>query len=282
MLLKVGNVEVWRILEINGPFKPAEELFPTAGPELHAVLNAHAPDQLCPDSGKLIIPIQGFLLKTSSHIILVDACVGNDKINHGTADWNKRSDTRFMAALTAAGVTPDDIDYVLCTHLHADHVGWNTRLVDGRWVPTFPNAKYLLPDADNDHYAANPNDTYQESVLPVIAAGQAELVTADHKLGDYVTLIPTPGHTPGHVSVLIKDGASEALITGDAIHTTAQCHRPDWHFRYDMDPELAVVSRRALLENVSEKGCKILGTHFTLPSTGRVRANGDTFKWEAD
>ena len=282
MLCQIGDVEVWRILEINGPFQSPEELFPSAGPEAREVISAHVPDQLCSVTGRLILPIQGFLLKTPSHNILVDSCVGNDKSVPGTPDWNKRSDGRFMAALTAAGIGPSDVDYVLCTHLHTDHVGWNTKLADGRWVPTFPNARYLMPAADEEFYRNGDGNAYAESVLPVIEAGQAELVSAGHMLGDHVALISTPGHTPGHVSVLLKSGTAEAVITGDALHTSAQCWRPDWHFKYDTDADLAAVSRRQLLEDASEANRKVLGSHFALPSIGRVKAHGDAFRWEQD
>ncbi len=282
MLCRIGDVEVWRILEINGPYLSPEELFPTAGPEVRETINAHVPDQLCSVTGRLILPIQGFLLKTPAHVILVDSCVGNDKSNPGTPDWNQRSDGRFMAALTAAGIGRKDIDYVLCTHLHADHVGWNTRLEDGRWVPTFPNARYLMPAADEEFFRNSAGNAYTQSVLPVVEAGQTELVTAGHMLGDCITLIPTPGHTPGHVSVLVKSGTAEAVITGDALHTTAQCWRPDWHFKYDTDADLAAVSRRKLLEDASEANRKVLGSHFALPSIGRVKVHGDAFRWEDD
>lgn len=280
MLCRIGDVEIWRILEINAPYLPAEDLFPDVT-DVAALIEARDPGAICPASGGLILPIQGFLLKTPSHLILVDACVGNHKTNR-YPPWTGRSDSRFMASLAAAGVTEDDVDYVLCTHLHTDHVGWNTKLEDGRWVPTFPNARYLLPDADNTAFAAMAADSYTESVLPVIAAGQSEMVTSGHQLGDYVTLMDTPGHTPGHVSVLVKSGAAEAIITGDALHTTAQCWHPDWHFTYDTDPDQAATSRRALLEAASEANCRVLGTHFTLPSIGRVRANGEVFRWEED
>ncbi len=173
-----------------------------------------------------------------------------------------------MAALGVAGVGPEDVDYVLCTHLHTDHVGWNTQLVDGRWVPTFPRARYLMPSEDEAFHRGQQSDLYRENVLPVVEAGQAELVTAGHMLGDRVTLVPTPGHTPGHVSVRVDGGTRQALITGDALHTSTQCAYPDWHFKFDADPERAVVSRRALLEEASERGYKVLGSHFSLPSLG--------------
>lgn len=279
MLCQIGNVEIWRILDEHAPFLPPETLFPTAGPDVARIIEDTCAGQICPESGKLIIPIQGFLLKTPAHVLLVDACIGNHKTVSGHLPWHQRNGTRFMAALTAAGVAPEDVDYVLCTHLHTDHVGWNTQLLDGRWVPTFPNARYLMPAADEAFHKKGQSDLYLESVLPVIEAGQAELVSGEHALGDHVRLVPTPGHTPGHVSVLVDGGSRQALITGDAIHTTAQCAHPDWHFKFDADPDRAVTSRRALLEDASERGCKVLGSHFALPSLGRVRAKGDAFEW---
>jgi glyoxylase-like metal-dependent hydrolase (beta-lactamase superfamily II) len=282
MLCRIGDVEVWRILESNDPFQTPDALFPDAGPDVGRIIQAHVPGGCCAQTGKLILPVQGFLLKTPDHIILVDACVGNDKSIPSTPAWHQRQGTRFMDALGAAGITVDDVDYVLCTHLHVDHVGWNTRLIDGRWVPTFPNARYLLPAQDDDFFSANAGKTYEESVLPVVEADQSERVSAGHMLGDFVTLIATPGHSPGHVSVLIKDNDAEAIITGDALHTTAQCAHPEWHFTYDMDGAQAVASRKHLLGTAAERNQRVLGSHFALPSIGRVRAKGDVFEWDAD
>ncbi|WP_306113394.1 MULTISPECIES: MBL fold metallo-hydrolase [unclassified Roseovarius] len=280
MLCRIGEVEVWRILEIHAPFLTPEELYPTAGPDVRDIVEKHVPGGTCPETGRLILPVQGFLLKTPSHVILVDSCVGNDKTVPRMPDWHQRSDNRFMAALTAAGVAPTDVDYVLCTHLHTDHIGWNTQLIDGRWVPTFPKARYLMPSADEEMLRGHDGAMYTESVLPVVAAGQAELVQAGHMLGDHVTLIPTPGHTPGHVSVLVQSDGCEAIITGDALHSTAQCYHPEWHFKFDADGAQAAVSRRQLLETAAETGRTVLGSHFALPSIGRVKAQGDAFAWE--
>ncbi|MEM6312005.1 MAG: MBL fold metallo-hydrolase [Pseudomonadota bacterium] len=279
MLCKIGEIEVWRIMEIHAPFLPPETLYPTAGPDVGAIIEDLAPGSICPKTKRLILPVQGYLLKTAHHVILVDACVGNDKTVPGTPDWHKRSDNRFLAALTAAGVTPEDVDYVLCTHLHTDHVGWNTRLDNGRWVPTFCNAKYLMPAADDALHRQNDTDLYRESVLPVVQADQVEFVQADHKLGDTVTLIPTPGHTPGHVSVRLTSNGQEAIITGDALHSTAQCWHPDWHFKFDLDPEMAVTSRRALLTSAAETQSVVLGSHFNLPSLGHVKRRAAGFCW---
>lgn len=282
MLCKIGEVEIWRILEMNGPFREATTLFPNAGPDVVRLMEELAPGQTKPGTGRVILPVQGFLLKTPDHVVLVDACVGNHKTFPHFDDWHMRNDTRFMSALGAAGIAPADVDYVFCTHLHVDHIGWNTQLVDGRWVPTFPNARYLFPAADIAEFGADPSPSYTESVLPVIAAGQAEEVGPDHGIGDHIHLVPAPGHTPGHVSVRICSGGAEALITGDAIHITPQCCYPDWHFCFDSDPEMAVASRRQLLETASETGARVLGSHFLLPSIGRIRAEGDSFRWDPD
>lgn len=280
MLCKIGDVEVWRILEIHAPFMMPQELFPNAGPDVSAIIESLVPGSIDNSSGRLILPIQGFLLKTPSHNILVDSCVGNNKNIPDDPDWHQRSDGRFMAALKAAGLSADEVDYVLCTHLHIDHIGWNTRLEDGRWVPTFPNARYLMPSDDEKSQRLRHSNAYVESILPVVEAGQVELVEAGHTLGDHVTLIPTPGHTPGHVSVLVKSGDREAIITGDALHSSAQCRHPDWHFKFDADAEMAVLSRRSLLEQCSENRCLVLGSHFALPSVGYVKAEGNGFRWQ--
>lgn len=279
MLTKIGSVEVWRLLDMHGPFMAPDTLFPTAGPDVSATIEALAPGSICQHSGKLILPVQGFLLKTPRRVILVDSCVGNHKSVPGHADWHMRNDSRFLASLQAAGATPEDVDVVLCTHLHTDHVGWNTQLQDGRWVPTFPRARYLLPTADEAYHRREATALYQESVLPVVASNQAELITAPSALCDEVSIVPTPGHTEGHVSVCIDDGNRRALITGDALHSTAQCAHPHWHFKFDVDPARAVKTRRELLATAAEERRLVIGSHFSLPSLGHVTPERDVFHW---
>jgi glyoxylase-like metal-dependent hydrolase (beta-lactamase superfamily II) len=279
MLCKIGDVEIWRILDWQGLFLPPEKLFPNAPAQVADLIERLAPGSVDAATGRLLLPVQAFLLKRRGRTILIDACIGNHK-TCALDVWAARDDGRFLAGLAAAGVDPAGIDAVLCTHLHVDHVGWNTRLETGRWVPTFPNARYLLPAADNATFANDAAAHYTESVLPVIAAGQAEFVSGAHEVDRGITLWPTPGHTPGHASVLIESGGARAVITGDAIHSSAQCAHPGWHFRYDSDPDLAAASRRRLLEMASETGLELLGSHFVLPSRGRVRAEGDVFAWQ--
>lgn len=278
MLCRVGDVEVWRILDWHGLFLTPERLFPNAPGEVAQIIEGLAPGSVDAATGRLILPVQGFLLKSPGGTVLVDACIGNHKTG-GFVEWTGRDTGRFLAGLTAAGVTPAQVDVVFCTHLHVDHVGWNTRLENGRWVPTFPNARYLFPADDTDHFGTDPGDAYTESVLPVIAAGQAELVRGRHEIVRGITLWPTPGHTPGHASVLVDSRGHRAMITGDAIHSSAQCAHPGWHFRFDTDPAAAEGSRRKLLEMADTTGLEVLGSHFALPSRGRIKARGDAFAW---
>jgi glyoxylase-like metal-dependent hydrolase (beta-lactamase superfamily II) len=280
MLCRIGEIEVWRVLDWQGLFLPPEELFPNAPEDVAQIIEGLAPRSICQDTGCVILPVQGFLLKAPSHNILVDTCVGNHKTSASLPFWDNLTDERFLAGLTAAGVGPADVHYVLCTHLHIDHIGWNTRLENGQWVPTFPNAKYLMPRADEQAMNGRGLAMYEESISPIIKAGQAEWVDWEHHLGDSVSLFPTPGHTMGHVSIQLRSGGQEAMITGDAIHSSAQCQHPHWHFQFDRDADLAVRSRRKLLETTSERGMVVLGTHFTLPSIGRIVQDGDVFRWE--
>jgi len=281
MLLEVGNVEVWRLLDMELAFMSPHSLYPNAGPDVADKILRDAPGSIEAATGKLIIPIQGFLLKTPRHVVLVDTCVGNHK-NNGYAGWAHRDDEGFMAALAASGTTPEEVVFVLCTHLHPDHVGWNTKLENGTWVPTFPNARYLLPKADIEMHQAHPNPCYDESILPVIEAGLVTAVDAPHTLDDQIDLIATPGHSPGHMSVRVRSGGEEVVIAGDVLHSVTQCSHPEWHFRFDEDPQQAEASRRAFLEAVSASGARVVATHFALPSIGRVEATPQGFRWRAD
>jgi glyoxylase-like metal-dependent hydrolase (beta-lactamase superfamily II) len=185
------------------------------------------------------------------------------------------------ANLTAAGVHAEQIDYVFCTHMHTDHVGWNTQLQDGRWVPTFPNAKYIFSKAELDHWAALPRsetmEHFYDSVLPVVEAGQAVLVENDHALDDEVWLESTPGHTPDHMSLCLASKGHRAVITGDLIHSPVQCLEPDWTMRADFDPEQARYTRRAFLERYCDVDVLVCGSHFPAPSLGHIVSREDAF-----
>jgi glyoxylase-like metal-dependent hydrolase (beta-lactamase superfamily II) len=205
--------------------------------------------------------------------------MGCDKSYESFMPWHKRSDRIWLTRLKAAGVGPEDIDYVFCTHLHADHCGWNTQLRDGRWVPTFPNAKYILARREVEHVQTVPSRQYHESVLPVIEAGQAELVDTDFALDDQVWLEPTPGHTPGHVAVGLASNGHEAVMCGDLIHCPIQCLYPAWRFWIDSDQGQGIDTRRDFLEANCERGRLVMTAHFPSPSMGHVLADGDAFRF---
>ena len=210
------------------------------------------PWALDPVSGNLVLTIQAFLMRTRHHTILVDTCVGDHKPRPLRPFWHMQKLNTFLPRLAAAGVAPEDVDYVMCTHLHWDHVGWNTQLRDGRWVPTFPNAKYIFAEAEWKSFEAlhrrEPQPHFVDSILPVMEAGQAQLVRSDFALDDEVWLEPTPGHTPGHVCVHLASQGAQAVITGDCIHSPVQCAEPGWIMRADQDAALASATRRRFLE----------------------------------
>jgi glyoxylase-like metal-dependent hydrolase (beta-lactamase superfamily II) len=191
-----------------------------------------------------------------------------------------------MRALASLELAPEDIDYVMCTHLHTDHVGWNTRLEGGRWVPTFPNARYVFSRKELEAWEkGNPKFTrhaLEDSVLPVIAAGQAQLVTNDFALDDEVWLEPSPGHTPDHVSVRLASNGHSAVMSGDLMHSPVQCLHPEWTAWPDWDADQAKRTRRTFMERYADTDTLVCTAHFPLPSAGRVVAAGDAFRFEPE
>ena len=243
---------------------------------------------------QLGMAFQAFVIRTGKLNILVDSCNGNDK-QRPTALWqhNLRSGA-FMANLNAMGLTPEDIDIVLCTHLHCDHVGWNTRLVNGKWVPTFPNARYVMNRAEYDYFAAKyatedslkvNNGAFEDSVLPVVEAGQSELVSDDHRvfheLGDEIILKSSPGHSLGHVCIHARSGQYEAVICGDVVHHPVQFDMPKLVMRADLDPVLASQTRQALMEYCCETDALLLAGHIPKMSIGRVKRHGSVYRLAA-
>jgi len=276
---KIGAVTITRVIEIEGS-SPGTFFFEEATPERllqHAWLQPHF---LTPE-GRAIASIHAFVVESEGRAILVDTCIGNDKPREVKA-WNMRQG-RFLADLAEAGFPRERIDTVLCTHLHVDHVGWNTMLAEGRWVPTFPNARYLFGRKEWEHWSAEPpgpdREVRNDSVRPVIDAGLAALVEADHRLTPEVSLEPTPGHTPGHVSVRIVSCGEEAVITGDLMHHPVQCAEPRWAARFDVDPEAARRTRCDFLERHAGRPVLVLGTHFATPTAGRIVRDGDAFRF---
>ena len=290
----LGEVRVTRIEEMLGYASyPPDQYFSTWDPDVLARnLDWLVPHHYVPAEGQLITSVHSWLIRTPHHTILLDACAGN----HKERQWWPRFhhlDTPFLAKLKAAGVAPEEVDLVLCTHLHADHIGWNTVLKDGRWVPTFPKAKYLMSRTECEHWdprgkspeeAADPGRSvaFVDSVLPVLEAGQAQLVDGIHAIDDMLRVEPAPGHTAGHVLLkLAAAGGAGGVFCGDAIHHPLQVYAPHWNSRFCVMPEEARATRRRMLEHCAEHGHWLFPTHFGAPHVAAIEARGDAFaaKW---
>ena len=230
-------------------------------------------------AGNLVMSVHALVVDTGERRIVVDTCIGNDKERDIPA-WH-RLQTAFLADLEAAGYPPDRIDTVLCTHLHVDHVGWNTMLVNGKWVPTFANARYLVGEEEWTYWQAveSSRQVLADSVRPVIDAGLMDFVATDHRVCDEVWLEPTPGHTPGHVSVRISSAGRNALITGDCIHHPCQMTRTEWCSSADTDQAQARGTREALLERCANADLLVIGTHFATPTAGYVKRRQEGGYW---
>ena len=239
--LSVGDLAIHRIIEQETTFLPALDMLPDLTPEQLAENRAWMRKAGAIDaSDVLILCFQSYIVKTPHHTILIDSCIGNDKPRPLRPKWNMKTDDTYMRALAASGFSVDDIDYVMCTHLHVDHVGWNTRLENGRWVPTFPNARYVFGKSEFDYWteqhAKTPVPPFGDSVLPIVEAKKAEIVTNDFEIGDHVRILPTPGHTPGHVAFTFGRGKDAAVLSGDLMHTPLQTRYPELSAKFDVDP----------------------------------------------
>ena len=267
---RIGDVTVTQIVESSGSSPPAF-LFANLSAEQvrgHAWLRPH----FATAEGRLIASIHMFVVASRGRTIVVDTCVGNDKVRTLPA-WHLLSGP-FLADFAAAGFSPDGVDTGVCPPFHSDHVGWNTRLVDGRWLPTFPHARYLASRTEFAHLESVDDvaerQLLADSVQPVVDAGLVDRVESDHAVTDEVRLEPTPGHTPGHVSVRIRSNGAEAVITGDLMHHPVQCADPRVCSRFDADAAEALATRVRFLRAQADRDVLVLGTHFAVPTAGRI------------
>ena len=279
----LGDVTLYRIVEQETAFAAALQFLPQLGPELLAENRSWLAPFGLDASDMLILCFQSYIIRTPHHVVLVDSCIGNDKPRPTRPTWHMKTDRNYLQGLAALGLGVEDIDVVMCTHLHPDHVGWNTRLLDGRWVPTFPKARYLFSAKELAHWEAKnaeaPLAHLVDSVLPVVAAGQVDLITSTHQLADHIRLLPTPGHTPDHFAVLLgKGGAEDAVLTGDLIHTPLQARYPHLSMSADGDPAQAATTRRAFLERFCDTSTLCCTAHFPSPSVGRLHRWGEGFR----
>jgi glyoxylase-like metal-dependent hydrolase (beta-lactamase superfamily II) len=275
---QVGRVRITRIVELEMT-GGTRFILPDATPEACRAIEWLKP-HFMNEQGKLVMSIHALVVETPTRRIVVDTCIGNDK-ERSIPAWSHLQ-TGFLRDLEATGYPRESIDTVLCTHLHTDHVGWNTMRVDGRWVPTFSNARYLLAETEWKYWDANGGDASYgdvlgDSVRPVVEAGLVDFVREDHRICEEVWLEPTPGHTPGHVSVHIASEGKEALITGDCIHHPCQMERTDWGSSADFDRAEARRTRESLLARYADRPVLVIGTHFATPTAGHVVRRGTAF-----
>ncbi len=277
----IGDVRITSVKEVELPI-PGAGIVPEATPEALAPHAAWLRPHFVTEDGRLRLLVQALVVESRGRRIVVDTCVGNDKDR--TLPVFHHLETRFLDDLAQAGFPRETIDTVVCTHLHVDHVGWNTLKVGPRWVPTFPNARYLVVRSEWEHWSKEEDRTFGDvlgdSVRPIFEAGLVDLVEPGHVLTDEVALEPTPGHTPGHVSVRIRSGGREAVITGDLMHHPAQCAHPGWASSADVDPEAARRTRRAFLEAQAGRPVLVIGTHFAGPHAGRIVRDGAAYRFE--
>jgi glyoxylase-like metal-dependent hydrolase (beta-lactamase superfamily II) len=279
---KVGDVEVVRIAEIYGFADDISMLLKNATPEYvqqFAWLRPH----FATADGRMILSFQCFALRSRGKNVMIDTCIGADRKREYDVFCNLQS--TFLEDLAAAGFPPESIDAVLCTHLHFDHVGWNTKLVNGRWVPTFPQARYLFGKHEYDHWVHLRNtggyhdfEHMHDAIDPVVEAGLVDFITPEHRITDELSLFPTPGHTPGHVSVLIRSRGAEAVITGDLMHHPIQLVDPQRHGNFDMDKDEGGRTRQAFVDRFSDRNVMVIGSHFAEPTSGWIVRDGEAWK----
>jgi glyoxylase-like metal-dependent hydrolase (beta-lactamase superfamily II) len=284
--IKLGDVTVARVEETHGPIMPAGVFFPTipaeAWREQHDML---VPDHLGEHDDLVHTAMQTWVLRSDGRTILIDTGVGDDKDRPAVEPWHRQR-SGYLSRLAAAGVRPDDVDLVVNTHLHADHIGWNTRLAGGAWVPTFPNATYLMPAADfrywdpanNSAVAGGVNENaFEDSIAPIAAAGQLRLWEDHHVIDANLTLLAAPGHTPGSSVVMLNSGADRALFAGDLMHTPLQLAHPEHDSCFCLDPAQARSSRRRLLGWAADNNALVLPAHFSGHSALEIERRGSAF-----
>jgi glyoxylase-like metal-dependent hydrolase (beta-lactamase superfamily II) len=285
LTLTAGDFTIHRIIEQETTFLPALDMLPALTPELLAENRSWMQKAGALDANDVtILCFQSYIVKTPHHTILIDSCIGNDKPRPLRPNWNMKTDDNYMRALAAAGFSVGDIDFVMCTHLHVDHVGWNTRLENGRWVPTFPKARYVFAKSEYEYWqeqnAKAEVPPFADSVLPVVEAKKAEFVASDFSLGDHVRILPTPGHTPGHVAFAFGKGKDDAVFAGDLVHSPLQMLYPELSPKFDVDPKQAAATRRSFFERYCDTDTLCCTAHFPSPSTGKIRRKGNGFSCE--
>jgi glyoxylase-like metal-dependent hydrolase (beta-lactamase superfamily II) len=283
---RIGGVEIGRAFDSFILGETMQAWFPdfnrdAVKPHEHWLCPAHYD----PESGHFPLPVHSWLARIGGANVLIDTCLGNDKLRPGLPEGHRLA-TRYLERLADVGLSPDDIDYVLCTHLHVDHIGWNTRLKNGRWVPTFPNARYVFSRAEYEAAKKAVSDPasrpferqmFEDSIHPVAEAGKACLVDGMHELLDHLTLRPAPGHSPGHLRIELRSQGAVGVFAGDLLHSPIQVPLWEWSTRVCWDGKMAAATRRDLLEFCASENALLMPGHFEAPHVGRIKRAGETF-----
>lgn len=281
---QVGAVKITRIVEMELPvtYNPDRPFLAEATPEALRRMPWLYPN-FVNDKDQMLVSIHALLVEAPGLRLVVDTCIGNDR-PRSLLGGNSLS-TPFLAHMAEAGWGRESVDVVVCTHLHVDHVGWNTMLENGAWVPTFPRAKYLFGKTELAHWTAEDDAEQQtilsDSVKPILDAGLATLVEMDHRISPEIRLIPTTGHTPGHVSVMIESQGQSAVITGDMSHHPCQMAHPDWSPPFDSDSKASAATRARMFSEWADQPILVIGTHYAAPTAGHVKRDGEAFRFEA-
>ena len=282
---QLGDITLHRIIEDQSALMPIRDFLPNLSEEVlaqnrDALLKAGAIDKL----DQIILCFQSYVVKTPHHTILVDSCLGNHKNRPNRPRWHNKTDSTYMTALAQAGIAVEEIDFVTCTHLHVDHVGWNTRLENGVWVPTFPKARYLFSQKEYAYWEERSKteqiDHIIDSVLPIVALGRADLVTSADAVSDHVRLLPTPGHTIDHFAVTLGAKRDDGVIIGDLFHSPIQMTDPNLYMRLDYDGAQSSQSRKDFLARYADTPTLCCTAHFPSPSMGHIKRAGAGFMCE--
>jgi glyoxylase-like metal-dependent hydrolase (beta-lactamase superfamily II) len=276
---RIGSVKIFQIVEMEGGDLIQESL-PDATPQKIKKIKWLFP-KFADKNGRLKALVQSFLIQSNGKNILIDTCNGNGKTRPTCPTWGTLN-TNFLEKLKPLGLSKNDIDFVVNTHLHFDHVGWNTQKKNEKWVPTFPNAKYFFVETEYHYWKTKPDKeakddilSFEDSVDPIVKAGLAKLVKSDFRIDENIKLVPTPGHTPGHISIMIESSSNKALISADFMHHPCQFEHPEWTMPADAMPETALKTRKKMFKMLANSNILFIGTHFANPVAGKLTSSND-------
>ncbi|HET9629944.1 MAG TPA: MBL fold metallo-hydrolase [Novosphingobium sp.] len=288
-MIDVGTLAVARVLEMEGMRMPLAQLG-----EVDALAERHRswlyPRFAEPADNTFSLNFQTWVVDLDGFVLVVDPCSGNGRMRDMA--MFHQLDTPFLERFTETGFAPERVDAVFCTHLHCDHCGWNTQLRDGKWVPTFPNARYYFVadevrrwDTSRADYRKVPFEidynanVFEDSVAPIIAAGLAELITADHQIRPGLTVQPAHGHSVGHCALRVDCGPTRLWFTGDAFHHPLQVSDSRLALGGDDDLAMAIATRERLRETIAREGSFMMPAHFAAPHVGQVSLEGGEYRF---